>query len=275
MLCLFAGCTRNSNAADKERSLDVVAEELGFADFSIDSFERRSLEQRQLYEDTVTSCMLQKGFEYIPEYDKRPTNQPALEGGESAADYAETHGWGVSETLLPQSAGSPSPNALYRRTLSDAELEAYDYALWRSGGDVTPCADVATQKVASESKLAVAFDEYGDQFRELVERFWSDLRITSFHGEWSTCMSQRGYDYPTPQRMQTDLEDRSSDLTAAGPTEFEDEFKQLITYETGAAGASLDCGVPPAVAGQPDIYRIVLTDLAHRFLQDNPDFSQS
>lgn len=271
---MLAACGAQ-NSPDRSQSLDVVAQQLGFADFSIDSFERSSLEQRQLYEDTVTSCMLQAGFEYTPEYERRRTPEPPIESGESAAAYAETHGWGVSESRV-QRGGPISPNSLYRKSLSEAELEAYEIALWRTDGDgdTVPCADVAAQTVANESKLAVAFDEYGDDFGELVERFWSDLRITSFHAEWSTCMTGWGYDYRSPSLLRRDLEDRSDELISAGPSEFEDRLNQMLAYETAAATASLDCGMPPAPASQPDIYRIVLTDLAHRFLQDNPEFSK-
>lgn len=271
-MAFVVGCGVPASTSERAQSLDVVAQNLGFADFSIDSFERTSLEQRRLHEDTVTTCMLERGFEYTPEYDKRRLNQPRIDSGETSASYAETHGWGYAESLL---RGDPSPNAQFRRSLSEAELEAYNIALWSTEGATTPCADLAAQKVADESKLAVAFDEYGDELDALVEQFWIDLRIISFHDEWSVCMAERGYEYRTPTQMQTDLEVRSRSLVSASMTELDAVLGELLEYETNAATASLECGMPPSAASQPEIYRIVLADLAHSFLQGNPDFAQS
>lgn len=274
-LGLLVACARESSSGSEEPPLDVVARELGFRDFSIDSFEKTSLEQVQLYQDTVTTCMLRSGFEYTPEYNRPRSNKPAHADGETAADYADTHGWGVTESRISHSGGPRSPNALYRMTLSEAERDAYEIALWRDSGGAPNCAALASQTVADESKLSVAFDEYGDQFRELVDRFWSDLRIITFHNEWTACMNERGYDYRSPARMQSDLQERSDAMIAAGPYEFDDVLEETLGFEIRAAMASLECGVPPAPAGQPEIYRSVLSDLANSFLRDNPEFTRS
>jgi|GEM_PF-6396324 len=272
---LLVGCAADSGSDSKEQSLDVVASGLGFSDFSIDSFEQVSLEQQRLKEDTIAVCMLQAGFEYTPEYERPNSNKPKPAEGETAADYAETHGWGVAESRVALSAdGQISPNAAYRRSLSASELAAYDVALWRDDGNEPNCSTVAAERVQRESKLSVAFDDYGDGLNDLIGQFWSDLRIRAFHNEWSTCMAEWGYDYPSPSAMQVDLQERSDAVISAGPQQFADLLDETLGYETRAATASLECGLPPSLAGEPEVYRQVLTDLAHGFLRDNPEFGQ-
>lgn len=250
--------------------METIARELGLNDLSVASLEAVQAEARLLYDTTTQTCMKGQGFEFPPGPDPNLVDTADFEG-QSVEDYIDEHGWSITDSFVGSDAPRTSSRAQYVAGLNDRERDAYDIALNGNADDDSSnggCSQFAGEFVRSEIAAYATLTDYEEQLERTIELFSTDFRIIAFHRSWSTCMTERGFFYGSPEEMRSDLLRRAQELTS--PQAVQDARR----YEIDAAKASNSCGVPPSAVGQPEVYEDVLTSLANRFLQENPEFGK-
>ena len=213
----------------------------------------------------IAECMKREGFEYLP-IDFAAQFGPSDGGADpDTRAYAEANGYGIS--IRPFDAPAPDeivdPNDEIRNQLSDAELQAYELALFGeppaegeavSLEDQTGCFAEAYEEVfAAEAQLGSVerfFGEFGDELTELEDRFRADPRYLELESQWATCMSAAGFNVATREEIFVELNRRMSDVGAAlepgeePSAEIEAQMDAVRDWERSVAVAEWDCNEP-------------------------------
>lgn len=242
-------------------------------------------EQARLVQVEIQRCMQQQGFTYFPE-EQNGARQIFVRpdaAGLSAEDYAATEGFGIStrfDALLEGDVDlseDPSDNEDHLATLSDGEVEAWQFALRGAPperNDQGQLIDPETGEViqgqgrgriaggcSAEAQTTVrgdftALQQLSDEFAELDDRIDADPRISQIRREWSTCMRERGFDFEEPadarREINSELQPLIRSLFRRGPNaandgaislspEQESELKVLQDRERSIAVASFEC----------------------------------
>lgn len=192
-------------------------------------------QEQQLIELEVQRCMQAQGFEYVPEDTTGALRFFAAAGqqGISDADYAATEGFGISTAFDALFAGDvsltddePSPNDALLETLSEGEVEAWQFALRgeppvrnEQGQLVDPDTGEplqggpgqATGGCRLDAQLAVRGDltllgDLSDAWDTLEERIEADARIAEIRRAWAACMLDRGFDYQSADEARADFQ---------------------------------------------------------------------
>lgn len=240
-------------------------------------------EQDRLVQVGIQRCMQEQGFTYFPE-EQAGLRQIFVrpEGaGLSPQDYAATEGFGIStrfDALLEGDidlSEDTSPNDEHLETLSEGEVEAWQFALRGAPperndqgqlidpetGDVIQgrgriaggCRGDAQTEVRGDFSV---LQDLADEFAALEDRIDADPRIAQIRRDWSDCMREAGYDYEEPGDARAEITEEVQPLMRGlfrrGPNaandeplsltpEQETELKALQDRERTVAIASLEC----------------------------------
>jgi len=191
------------------------------------------LEQQRLVQQGIQVCMLEQGFTYVPEEvgDGLRFFLQSDNTGQSASEYAETQGFGISTRFDAVLEGdfevddAVEPNEEHLATLSEGERDAWQFALRGAPpernaegqlidpetgeviqggpGRVTGgCTAEAQEEVRGDLSLLA---ELTDEFIELDERIAADPRLTELQREWIDCMRGEGFDYQDEPEARAEL----------------------------------------------------------------------
>jgi len=164
-------------------------------------------------EEYISACMAQQGFTYHPNLDAHVSVQVIAGPLPGTRQFAEQFGFGISEDQpLPGDTpavlvmGGSDPNQQIRAAMSDAELAAYQEALW---GDPTVLALANQEGVLPDfSKLGCWGAAIGaqvtppgdDEFSVLaaeVKRFTASIEVApdiiALNAQWAACLTDQGH----------------------------------------------------------------------------------
>lgn len=214
-LFLTAGCSTGTSTLDAEEVGPLTA----MQDAIIDTFGEDYITAKQIEsENSIASCMVTEGFEYIPE-DLSTTGRIDLDDPtrQDTQEWVAKNGYGIALVFGQPSTASIDPNSTYLATLSSAEAEAYHDALYGAADD-DHSEDEATSHLESlesagcwgAAELAVHRDRDAlqdpqfDDIKEAMQAFYlstsQDPRIVELSARWADCMADAGYtDLATPE----------------------------------------------------------------------------
>lgn len=196
----------------------------------------RLAEEQQLIQLEIQRCMQLEGFDYTPEEVGEGLRlfASADAQGLSAAEYAETEGFGIAtrfdavfEGEIDLTADEASDNDLHLETLSEGEADAWQFALRgappernEQGQLIDPETGeviqgggrgAATGGCQADAQVSVRGDfsvlsELEDEFDLLEERIDADPRITEIRAAWTSCMRDLGFAYETVDEARDDFQ---------------------------------------------------------------------
>ena len=242
--------------------------------------------------NAIAACMAAQGFTYVPS-----PPQPSASAGLTSLDLnlrylpvpylsadrgtVVREGYGVmatpEELAAAQGVTVGSPNDAYTSTLSSAEFEAYQMALFGdyndpAGTSGSSCSGKATAQFP-EMPLPDGQRDFDAEFGDLTAAVWnllgsdpsaggdnldSDPRRLQLDAEWESCMAGKGYrleklDYEHGPDLAFGLARRTRPDGTVGPfhytsvlgSEIPDEEKSLLGTEPEreVAVADFDCRV--------------------------------
>lgn len=215
MVMLMAGCGggKSSNEAKGD-----IEDQIGFS--------RTGIQERQSrVENEIRDCMKAQGFDYVP---VDPfAQQAALTGKARLSDeeFIKQFGYGIS-TLFGRGNAQADPNDRIRKSLSPADLAAYDRSLYGNNtvtfseavdsGDFTElggCTKQATEAVFGGADVLSTLQEKLDG---LDERVVQDQRMVKAVDKWATCMQNAGYQYTQPDDIDGALTKRFRAIVGSG-----------------------------------------------------------
>ncbi|HWL41541.1 MAG TPA: hypothetical protein VNQ73_01260 [Ilumatobacter sp.] len=176
-------------------------------------------------EDEIATCMADAGFQYVEDPSLDPEAMAAMDqrNSMSADEYANRYGLGITGWDLGLFPSPPAdPNSAYSESLSQGQRDAYNQSHGVCAGRFD------RERRAHSDALNVALDT----FRDVVT---ADDRVVAALGAWQSCMAASGFDYETPQAMQSSFYARMS--AGAGRAELE----QLHAEEVTVAIANVPC----------------------------------
>lgn len=194
--------------------------------------------EQQLIQVEIQRCMLAQGFTYTPtETEGFRFFAANADAGLSAAEYAETNGFGISTRFDALFSGdvdlgdTTDANAEHLATLSEAEADAWQLALRGQPperNDEGQLIDPETGEpiegrgrtaggCRGEAELAVRgdlsqLDDLASEFEALQQRIDSDPRITEINRDWADCMTGAGFAYQTIDQARDDFESQMRPL---------------------------------------------------------------
>jgi hypothetical protein len=193
----------------------------GFYDRIFGGPDDGAADQRE-YEELIRVCMVDLGFEYIPyEPQVYDPSTAALE----QAEFREQYGYGVSTYIdqeMPSEEEYVDPNQPYIDSLSPANQEAYNEALWGDSfdepyveGDEPPeptgCAAEAGEEVWGDMTSQEDQSLY-DDLDEMEQAIQADERLVAATEDWADCMAEAGFDYESQNAIYDDLNTQVSEI---------------------------------------------------------------
>lgn len=194
---------------------ETLAEYLGFDLDDPDAMAAQANEMERRVQESIARCMAQEGFEYIPAIDPGSTAVFTPGASFEQEEYARERGFGITtwygreETNRAPEDGWVDPNNDIVGAMSESESGAYYEALYgystelSEGADESGCQGRAYGEVYGQ--LDRIFEELSPMLDEMYQRFLADPRYQDAAGEWSGCMSDRGYTYESPEAMFDDV----------------------------------------------------------------------
>ncbi len=219
----------------RKDDFEVLADYLGPA-FEIEHEPETTRALRLEHQHLIAECMAAEGFVYIPVLS--PAELSSLWAEEHAREtgFGITTSYGQDSFLFGDDWINPNQEIM--DSMSDSELEAYRAALNGSSPDTyiapddwpepsqelidsmseseleaylaelasfsqDPGTDIEPEGCADEAFAQVWGSEIRDalNFDSMFERFLSDPRVLAANGEWSDCMSDKGYDYTDREQL--------------------------------------------------------------------------
>ena len=195
--------------------------------------------QEMEIQQSISECMAAEGFDYIPFVPTDVGGGFGYDEFDQE-EYVKTYGFGVSTQVLQDElfydeGGDPwanDPNQEIVEAMDEFELEEYYRVLHGSEPEIimnTPpeeleamteeelnafydeaysnympdgCWNEAYEELYGGGEEDMAFwEEFSDDFEDVYARAESDPRIVAAEEGWSTCMAEKGHDYPTQQDM--------------------------------------------------------------------------
>jgi len=165
-------------------------------------------------EEMIVACMAEQGFQYFPDLNNSGTvifmdDQDGPAWG--SQEFAEIYGFGIANdpwrNVENENAAPPEPvewvdpNADLRATMSEAEEQAWQEALWGPPIEWVDGQDWDAMQAGCANQVQAYFwGNDNDQFRgisEEVNNFWmtveSDPRWSQLNQAWATCFANSGY----------------------------------------------------------------------------------
>lgn len=253
-VAVCAGCgdsetDAGSSGEDYESPLAEYMPGFGFSGDPED-MEAQMLDQQRLVNEQVVECMAAEGFEWIP--DDESMMFSGLSGDSEGLEYGSDewvakYGFGISTQMFPQEVVGPDlvgmdetmfggpgddyedPNAEYLATLSEAETEAYNEALygtdtgpeidesmseeeideafreWEANNEPTGCMNIAQEEMFGGQDF---FLEFGNELEGMWERVESDPRIVEANAQIAECVADKGLSFTSLQDANEDIWER-------------------------------------------------------------------
>ena len=190
---------------------ESLAEYLGFDLDDPDAMAAQEEEMERRVQESTARCMAQEGFEYIPAVDPGSSVFTVSGAAFDQEEYVREQGFGITtwygreETNQGSGGGWVDPNEAIVEAMSESESSAYYAALYgvqtesSEGADQPGCQGKALEEVYGQMERM--FEELGPMLDEMYQRFLADPRYQEATGEWSGCMSDRGYSYDSTEQM--------------------------------------------------------------------------
>lgn len=190
---------------------ETLAEYLGFDLDDPDAMAAQADEMERRVQESIARCMAQEGFEYIPAVDPGSSAFTVSGAAFDQEEYVREQGFGITtwygreETGQASGAAWVDPNEAIVEAMSESESSAYYEALYgyqtesSEGADRPGCQGKAFEEVYGQMERM--FEELGPMLDEMYQRFLADPRYQEATGEWSGCMSDRGYIYDDVEQM--------------------------------------------------------------------------
>lgn len=158
-------------------------------------------------EELTAACMAEQGFQYVPFLTAAPRlivvddSEPL---DRDSREFAEQFGFGqsvpvpIGGTMFGSDHGN-NPNDAVRAAMSDAELAAWEEALWgvRDADNPFMVLQPGCQAVASEAVRGTvdAFARISDDVDVLLNTVFTgiDPQIAALNTEWAVCMANAGF----------------------------------------------------------------------------------
>lgn len=312
--------TPDGNGGSSSGPVSPVAEYLGLSDLnSGDSdSEAQFMALQTEFGEQVAACMAAEGFEYIPpnledlnSFDA--TTGDGIEYG--TPEYTARYGFGVTTQRFAQSAVGPDlvgyddapiedqaapgdPNDEYVNSLSDAERQAYDAALYGDTPDFAwdeSLTDAENQELADAfyadfeptgcfaeaeangpfAQATAFYDEFGEELFELYEEIEDDPRFAAQLSEIEACVTEQGLEYVDPsrpyERWEAQLSELEADHFSSGELDSagRDQLAALQTEEIAIAVATDECGGSQQALS--DRFGELVAEYEQRFLDTNAE----
>lgn len=232
--CGGGGASSASSPVDATSDSTVAGSGEGSAETLSDFFggtsdpeeaEAEYREREARTQEAVRRCMAEEGFDYIP---VEPPPESFAFDDTTQEEFAAKQGFGITTWIgnEEQFAGQESewvdPNQEIVEAMSDSEREAYFEALYGSEEEQQEGMTVETDPDSGEEiYISEGFgpgcygeaqeaeygnqddlwEELGPELEAMYERVQADPRIVEANQEWSTCMSEEGYDFESPESM--------------------------------------------------------------------------
>lgn len=201
-------------------------------------------------EALIATCMTSSGFEYVPVDAVTIRDAMSADGSlpnVSDEDFIAQYGFGITtifdDPVLQQGRGEQ--NTAIRDRLSPADQVAYDRALVGEGGvslaralededfsETGGCTVEAAEQLFATEELSGTYVNPGDV---LIEQ---DPRMVAAIADWSTCVSDAGYDYQHPDDITDDLAERLGAILTGADA---DALVELQGEERAVATVSETC----------------------------------
>jgi hypothetical protein len=199
-------------------------------------------------QELTQRCMAEEGFEYVP-YVPNFEEQFLYDEANEEERIAE-QGFGMAYWLLNEDQfaeewdPNDDPNYAITEAMSDAEREAYEYALygeqpemeldWESAQteeemraleeeaerlwrerEWVGCMELGWEEASGGEQLWMAFEEeFGNMWEDLWERVQADPRIVALEDGWSTCMAEAGYAFRDMEDMWMTLDSEFTSIVS-------------------------------------------------------------
>lgn len=236
-LLALTACSDDDSTGPDGATTSPLGEYFSEIDSTYD--ESESMRQQVEMENLVAECMVDAGFEYIPQDVSGNTVSYSSEDGEdqSTEEWVAKNGYGMYYDEEPEEGTDDEPtdewvdpNADYVDSLSESartafyealngpdvwsdmteeEMDAYEWS-WEESG----CYGWASNEVYPETGgVDAEFEPLFDAFEEMYEAQMSAPELKTLQSEWSSCMADAGYTgYATPDDAQTAVMDQYNAL---------------------------------------------------------------
>ncbi|MEA4944719.1 MAG: hypothetical protein VB080_09835 [Propionicimonas sp.] len=170
------------------------------------------LDQERRQQELIARCMTGQGFDYVPD-----TGQHVSWVGDGEDEnwqpddraWVEQYGYGLTTNPYqlpanlpkPDPSGSANANDAYLDSLTEAERQAYQKALWGTLDDDADydwtkagCFGAAQHQVQGENQWELKENQ---PIVDAIQKFWAtqenDPAYAALDADWSACMDQAGY----------------------------------------------------------------------------------
>ena len=234
---------------------------------SPDEQQRRSEARWNERQELIAQCMLELGFEYLPE--PMPLSSGIAMPGNYSWDrnWVAQNGYGAAssrvwsqttlhEFLSGNAPPPPDPNEAIRNALSENEREAWFLAFWgplreSSEPDIEltsiksiGCDQWASLQVSQDTTPTAPNFVNSEQFRPILEAQWQlqdqAQEDPDLNREWANCMADAGHPEQTSARWAAEL--FFQELNQRGQWDLSSpEFLEIREREIDTALADFDC----------------------------------
>ncbi len=179
-------------------------------------------EQQRKTEELVAKCMTEQGFEYVPNNPQVEAPIPVDQGEEKwrpdDRDWVEKYGYGAinnpwqeendpGANPMPEPTPQPDPNSEYYDSLSEAEQQAYQEALYGKWEEPAPGEEPAPQDPSKMGCYGAAQHEVNGEspweqeenkpIIDALQKFYESVQnlpeLAKLDADWAACMTEAGY----------------------------------------------------------------------------------
>ncbi|MEA2002231.1 MAG: hypothetical protein U9N84_10170 [Actinomycetota bacterium] len=258
--------------------LDDFIPGFGAQDFDESDFRAQEVEIQQ----QIAVCMAAEGFEYVPFVPSDIGGGFGYDEFDEE-EYVKQFGFGVSTWVLQEEQFAydeesdpyaDDPNQAIVEAMDDAEREEYFRLLHGGEPDIianTPqeeieamspeemeefynsayenwqpdgCMNNAYDEAFGGGDDMAFWEEFGEDFEDVYIRAESDPRIIKAQADWSSCMAEKGHNFPTQQDMYSYFWGDEF-----GEGEFSKRVNELITWPEQDFGGDFEEGEGSATGG--------------------------
>jgi len=208
------GPVANTVTDDGNLQVSPLAEYLSLVwgtDLSPDERAQRDYDLNRRQQELIAQCMQEAGFEFYPELGEASVNPIRTDWRPDDREWVAQWGYGLTrnpeaEMPAPPVQEGTNPNYEYFSSLSEAEAQAYNEALYGAPIDdenhvwtweEMGCWGFAQNETATASPIdLVASQEFAPLF-EALNQLESDVTLAdqraAIEREWAVCMADAGY----------------------------------------------------------------------------------
>lgn len=200
-------------------------------------------DQERRAQEVTATCMAEEGFDYIPFVYEESFSDPFFDADATEEERRTEQGFGMAYWLLFEEDfndfpydedTNPDPNWEIAEAMSEAEREAYYYALHGEQPDESAYEDfdwenaTEDERMAFEEEMSRMWDErewkgcyeagyedvfggqdvwgsfeqeFGNMWEDIDLRVQADPRIIEFQQNWASCMSDAGFTFADQEDM--------------------------------------------------------------------------